>query len=56
MFTLLKSTFSLPLRPHLLARVLHSMAERSPINGFLHHTAFADRLALFIFDARALDE
>ncbi|CAN6472096.1 unnamed protein product [Victoria cruziana] len=34
MFALLKPTFSLPLLPHLLARVLHSKAERSPTDVF----------------------
>ncbi|KAG9438580.1 hypothetical protein H6P81_021475 [Aristolochia fimbriata] len=56
MFALLKPTFSLPLRPHLLARVLSSKAERSPTDAFLHPTASADRLAPFIFGARALDQ
>ncbi|KAG6516207.1 hypothetical protein ZIOFF_026657 [Zingiber officinale] len=56
MFALLKPTFSLPLRPHLLARVLRSKAERSPTDAFLHPTASADRLAPFIFSARALDQ
>ncbi len=56
MFALLKPTFSLPLRPTLLARVLRSKAERSPTDLFLHPTASADRLAPFIFGARALDQ
>ncbi|KAJ9535434.1 hypothetical protein OSB04_un001460 [Centaurea solstitialis] len=56
MFALLKPTFSLPLRPLPLARVLHSKAERSPTDVFLHPTASADRLAPFIFGARALDQ
>ncbi|CAN6462614.1 unnamed protein product [Victoria cruziana] len=55
-FALLKPTFSLPLRPHLLAQVLHSKAERSPTDAFLHPTASADRLASFIFGTRALDQ
>ncbi|KAF1876777.1 hypothetical protein Lal_00043707 [Lupinus albus] len=55
-FALLKPTFSLPLRPPLLARVLPSKAERSPTDKFLHPTASADRLAPFIFGARALDQ
>ncbi|KAK9080989.1 hypothetical protein Scep_031022 [Stephania cephalantha] len=33
-----------------------SQAERSPTDAFLHPTASADRLALFIFGARALDQ
>uniref|UniRef100_A0A7N2MPG6 Uncharacterized protein n=1 Tax=Quercus lobata TaxID=97700 RepID=A0A7N2MPG6_QUELO len=56
MFALLKPTFSLPLRPPLLSRVLPSKAERSPTDAFLHPTASADRLAPFIFGARALDQ
>jgi hypothetical protein len=56
MFALLKPTFSLPLRPHLLARALPSKAERSPTDAFLHPTASADRLAPFIFGAGALDQ
>lgn len=56
MFALLKPTFSLPLRPPLLARRLLSKAERSPTDVFLHPTASADRLAPFIFGARALDQ
>ncbi|KAG6498235.1 hypothetical protein ZIOFF_046147 [Zingiber officinale] len=56
MFALLKPTFSLPLRPHLLARVLRSKAERSPTDAFLHPTVSADRLGPFIFGARALDQ
>lgn len=57
MFALLKPTFSLPLRPPLLARRLLSKAERSPTDDvFLHPTASADRLAPFIFGARALDQ
>lgn len=56
MFALLKPTFSLPLRPPPLARVLPSKAERSPTDVFLHPTASADRLAPFIFGAGALDQ
>ncbi|CAN6446823.1 unnamed protein product [Victoria cruziana] len=56
MFALLKPTFLLPLRPHLLMRVLHSKVERSPTDAFLHPTALADRLAPFIFGARVLNQ
>ena len=56
MFALLKPTFSLPLRPPPLARVLLPKAERSPTDAFLHPTASADRLAPFIFGAGALDQ
>ncbi|KAK8985154.1 hypothetical protein V6N11_011993 [Hibiscus sabdariffa] len=55
MFALLKPTFSLPLRLLPLTRVLPPKAERSPTDAFLHPTASADRLAPFIFGARALD-
>ena len=56
MFALLKPTFSLPLRPHLLALVLLPSTERSPTDVFRHPTASADRLVPFIFGARALDQ
>jgi hypothetical protein len=56
MFALLKPTFSLLLRLPLLAQVLPPKAERSPIDAFLHPIASADRLAPFIFGARALDQ
>ncbi|KAL1095344.1 hypothetical protein V6Z11_D06G150000 [Gossypium hirsutum] len=56
MFALLKPTFSLSLHLLPLTRVLPSKAERSPTDAFLHSTASADRLALFIFGARALDQ
>ncbi|KAM7514590.1 hypothetical protein LguiA_004173 [Lonicera macranthoides] len=56
MFALFKPTFSLPLRPLLLALVLPFKAECSPTDVFLHPTALADRLALFIFSAKALDQ
>ncbi|GMJ07798.1 hypothetical protein HRI_005300800 [Hibiscus trionum] len=39
-----------------LTRVLPPKAERSPTDAFLHPTASADRLAPFIFGARALDQ
>jgi hypothetical protein len=56
MFALLKPTFSLLLRLPLLAQVLPPKAERSPTDAFLHPTASVDRLAPFIFGARALDQ
>jgi hypothetical protein len=57
MFALLKPTFSLPLRPHLLTAMLHPKAERSPTDVVeLHLTASAGRLVPFIFGARALDQ
>ncbi|KAG6467715.1 hypothetical protein ZIOFF_074353 (mitochondrion) [Zingiber officinale] len=55
MFALLKPTFSLPLRLLPLTRARPPKAERSPTDAFLHPTASADRLAPFIFGARALD-
>ncbi|KAG4390971.1 hypothetical protein GLYMA_05G084450v4 [Glycine max] len=56
MFALLKLTFSLPLCPILHAWVLPSRAECSFTDSFLHPTASAYSLALFIFGARALDQ
>ncbi|KAL4190813.1 hypothetical protein AMTRI_Chr07g77610 [Amborella trichopoda] len=56
MFALLKPIFSLSLRPHLLVQLLHSKAERSPTDAFLPPTTSADRLAPFIFGAKALDQ
>ena len=57
MFTLLKPTFSLPLRPHKLTLMLHPKAERSPTDFFNKNlTASAGRLVPFIFGARALDQ
>ncbi|PHU11563.1 Photosystem II CP47 reaction center protein [Capsicum chinense] len=55
MFALLNPTFSLPLRPPPFMQRLPSKVERSPTDVFLHSTASADCLALFIFGARALD-
>ncbi|KAK8331419.1 hypothetical protein V6Z11_A10G073800 [Gossypium hirsutum] len=56
MFALLKLTFSLPLRLLPLTRVLPPKAKRSPTDAFLHPTASADRLAPFIFGARAFNQ
>jgi hypothetical protein len=58
MFALLKPTFSLPFRPHLLTLMLLPKTERSPTDIFIlrHLTASADRLVPFIFGARALDQ
>ncbi|KAL4197442.1 hypothetical protein AMTRI_Chr04g251210 [Amborella trichopoda] len=42
-------------RPHLLARVFHSKAERSTTDAFLHLPTSVNCLALFIFSAKALD-
>ncbi|KAJ7941264.1 Photosystem II CP47 reaction center protein [Quillaja saponaria] len=56
MFALLKPTFSLPLRPPLLARVLPSKAERSPTDAFLHPTASGRSLSpVHLRQARALE-
>lgn len=41
-----RPTFSLPLHPSLLARVLPSKAEHSPTVSLLHPTASANRLEL----------
>jgi hypothetical protein len=56
MFALLKPTFFLLLRPHLLTPVLPFEVERSPTDVFLHPIALADRLVPFIFGARTLDQ
>ena len=57
MFALLKPTFSLLFRPHLLTLMLLPNTERSPTDVFIRHlTASADRLVPFIFGARALDQ
>ena len=55
MFSLLKPTFSLPLRPHPLSLMLLSKVERSPTD-LKDPTASADYLAPFIFGAGALDQ
>ena len=64
MFSLLKPTFSLPIRPHLLTLMLHPRSERSPTKKKISisslitflFTASADSLVPFIFGARALDQ
>ncbi|PPS00910.1 hypothetical protein GOBAR_AA19757 [Gossypium barbadense] len=56
MFALLKPTFSFSLHLLPFMRVLPPKAELSPIDVLLHPTASADRLASFIFGARALDQ
>ncbi|KAK8317997.1 hypothetical protein V6Z11_A13G144300 [Gossypium hirsutum] len=56
MFALLKPTFSLPFCLLPLMRVLPPKAEHSLTSAFLHPTASADCLALFIFSARPLDQ
>lgn len=56
MFTLLKPTFSLPLRPCSLTRAIQPKVERSPTDVLFHLTASADRLAPFILGAKALDQ
>ena len=55
MFSLLKPTFSLLLRPHPLSLMLQSKVERSPTD-FKNPTASADYLVPFIFGAGALDQ
>jgi hypothetical protein len=56
MFALLKPTFSLPLRPHLLSLMLLSTEERSPTDIHVYPAASARHLAPFIFGAGALDQ
>jgi hypothetical protein len=55
MFSLLKPTFSLLLRPHPLTLMLQSNAERSPTD-VKHPTASAKYLVPFIFGAGSLDQ
>jgi hypothetical protein len=56
MFALLKPTFSLLRRPHLLPLVLLPTAERSPTDIHVYPTASVHNLAPFIFGAGALDQ
>jgi hypothetical protein len=56
MFALLKPTFSLPLRPHLLSLMLLTTTERSPTDMYTYPTASVHDLAPFIFGAGALDQ
>jgi hypothetical protein len=56
MFALLKPTFSLPLRPHLLSLMLRTTMERSPTDYLTNPTASAHHLAPFIFGAGTLDQ
>ena len=56
MFALLKPTFSLPFRPHLLPLVLLPTMERSPTDLYSNPTASVHGLAPFIFGAGALDQ
>ena len=55
MFSLLKPTFSLLLRPHPLALALQTTTERSPTD-VKHPTSSANYLVPFIFGARSLDQ
>ena len=58
MFALLKPTFSLLLRPHLLAASASLLLERSPTDIFFttYPTASVEHLVPFIFGAGALDQ
>ena len=55
MFSLLKPTFSLLLRPHPLSLMLQPKVERSPTDN-IYPTASANYLAPFIFGAGLLDQ
>ena len=55
MFSLLKPTFSLLLRPHLLTLMLQPTTERSPTD-IKYLTASANYLVPFIFGAGLLDQ
>ena len=57
MFSLLKPTFSLLLRPYPLTLILQSITERSPTDKFLiYRTVSANYLVPFIFGASLLDQ
>lgn len=56
MFSLLKLTFSLLLRPRPFSLTLQSNVERSPTDIFLHLTASANYLVPFIFGAGPLEQ
>ena len=57
MFSLLKPTFSLLLRPYPLSLILQSTTERSPTDIFkIYRTVSADYLVPYIFGAGLLDQ
>ena len=56
MFSLLKPTVSLLLRPYVLAVVLHPTAERSPTTHISESTISAIHLVPDIFGAETLDQ
>ena len=58
MFSLLKPTFSLPLRPHLLSLMLRTTTERSSTACLIKDkpTASVQYLVPFIFGAGTLDQ
>ena len=58
MFSLLKPTFSLLLRPHPLTLMLQPKTERSPTDNtlILYLTASANYLVPYIFGAGLLDQ
>ena len=56
MFSLLKPTFSLPLRPYILSKILHPTAERSPTDTLWYPTASANFLVPSIFGAKTLNQ
>ncbi len=56
MFSLLKPTVSLLLRPYVLAIVLHPTTERSPTDDLTHPTISVTCLVPDIFGAESLDQ
>ena len=56
MFSLLKPTVSLVLRPYVLAIVLLPTTQRSPTDDLTHPTISVIRLVPYIFGAESLDQ
>ena len=56
MFSLLKPTFSLVLRPYVLTLILHPTTQRSPTVYFIKPTISATCLVPYVFGAESLDQ
>ncbi len=56
MFSLLKPTVSLVLRPHVLTLMLHPTTQRSPTDQLLDPTISATCLVPYVFGAESLDQ
>ena len=56
MFSLLKPTVSLVLRPYVLTVVLQSTTQRSPTDDLRHPTISVTCLAPYVFGAESLDQ